>query len=345
MELTLSLYWYKMRKFILAFQLFVVMLCSAWLWKHVHWDAVWDTCNSVSIAMLCFVFVQRFMPWILVGFRLTHIFPQEINMRKGFCAASLCTGVNALIPARMGELVKIFWLKGCSSYSYTTVISGCFMERLLDLSCLFLLLLCFAMDFLQWGIVVFLTLAIIMAWLCCYALLNHREQLQNIFPILKKTFVCHTVHKLEDAFAHITSIPVLAKLVVCTLGIWLLNYLHIVLISHGLIGLDLSWLEMGVLLVSIYFSSALMLVPGGIGIMEATVVGVLQLMDVSLENAALLAIFVRVYHFIPSVLLGGIALLQSGESYTYYRNVLKNSRIMNPFKSDEIQENLKAYKL
>ena len=70
----------------------------------------------------------------------------------------------------------------------------------------------------------------------------------------------------------------------------------------SLMGLGLSWLEIGLLCVVIFFSSALLLAPGGVGVMEASVITVLCLLDVTMEQAVSTAVFARIFYSFPSAL-------------------------------------------
>ncbi len=307
-----------MRKGFFIFQLGIVCWCFVWLYIQINWQDVWKSLvefSIVSVGVLGLVFVQRFTPWLLLASRLCQIFAQKISFIESFNATALCVGVNALLPARLGEVVKVFLLKSASPFSYVRVVSGCVVERMLDMTMLLFLSLCFATAHLHTVLMTCIGVVLLFAWIFCFLFIKNIEYLQNKFEFLNKPFWQKYGLAFQEALAHITSFGTWTRLCALTIGIWLLNFLHITLIVNVLVGLDLSFQELGLLTVAVFFSSALLLAPGGIGVMETAIIATLQFMQIPLQEAAVVAIFIRLFHLLPSVLVGVFGFLQSRAQY------------------------------
>ncbi len=300
-----------MRNTLLFVQFFLALLCCWWLWESIHWSEVLPHWDSVSLGVVCVIFLQRFTPWILLGCRLSSLFSRQITRHEGFIASALCVGTNAIIPARMGEVVKIFWLRGYKPFSYSMLLSRCFMERLLDVSMLMLLSLGFVLQYIQPMLALAGILILCCIWISCYIFMRYGQHIQSRFPFLCRPPWHEILETIQASFTYMTSYKILATLSLWTVGIWVLNYIHIALICNWLVQLGLNWQEIGVITICVFFSSAFLLIPGGIGVMEATLVVVLQTMHVEIQQAALVAIFVRFFHLVPSVIVGVLALFHN----------------------------------
>lgn len=146
-----------MKPVLFFIQASLVALCFWWLSRDVDWPVALEHCAKVNPTMLIVIFVQRFTPYAFLGLRLSTLFTGRVSPWTGFKASVLCVGCNAVLPARMGELVKIVWLRACGAISYSTLCGGVFLERLLDVSTLLCLALVFALP--QLNKTVVLTLA------------------------------------------------------------------------------------------------------------------------------------------------------------------------------------------
>jgi len=233
----------------------------------------------------------------------------------GFKASVLCVGCNSVLPARMGELVKIAWLHDLTSLAFSRLFSGIFLERLMDVSALLLLVSCFAMPFLNVWTVVCSAVLLFLAWGLAYWLASREKLLAALLhslPLPEKIerWITAFFTSCQTVFMR----KVFARSVMFTLLVWAMNYLHVVLLANGLMGLGLRWYELGLLCVGLFFSSALLLAPGGAGVMEFAVIFILTSLGIDSVKAAGTAVFARLFYSFPPMLGALFVLLEGGRA-------------------------------
>lgn len=263
--------------------------------------------------MLIVIFVQRFTPYAFLGLRLSTLFTGRVSPWTGFKASVLCVGCNAVLPARMGELVKIVWLRACGAISYSTLCGGVFLERLLDVSTLLCLALVFALPQLNKTVVLTLAAGVGGLWITLLLLAHPRGFARRCLatmplPTRVRGWALHLCAYLEKCVRS----KIFFRALLGTALVWSMNYAHVALLANGLLDLHLTWDELGLLCVTLFFSSALMLAPGGVGLMEVAVVMVLSLMHVDKSLALSTALFARLFYSVPP-LLGAAAVIIFGK--------------------------------
>lgn len=303
-----------MKIFARSLQITLVATCMVWLLLHVEWGVMVERCAQVSSSMLFIVFCQRYAPYVMLGLRLSQIFPQRVSAGDGFKASLLCVGCNNILPARMGELVKIVWLRGKNNLAYHDLFCGVFLERLLDVSALLLLVLLFAASYGNTLYILNFTFLVFALWVFVIFVARYPQAVQCClvrFPLPR------CMHKWVEMFFQIFTTKLKLWPFVSTLGVtflvWAMNYLHVGLLANGLMNLNLSWQGVGLLCVTMFFSGALLLVPGGIGVMELAVVTMLTLMGTSREEAIATAFFARLFYSVPPLLGSACVLLWERE--------------------------------
>lgn len=293
-------------------QTVLVALCFWWLSRDVDWSLALEYCTGVNPAMLAVVFVQRFAPYGMLGLRLTALFSGRINVGTGVTASVLCVGCNTVLPARLGEVVKIVWLRASGGLSYAMVCGGVFLERLLDVSMLLLLALLFALPYVNASLVLVLGLGIVVLWLALLNLASPGSLGRRwIAAVPLPPWLRVWLHHLCTALQGFVNGKIFSRAVAGTVLVWSMNYLHVVLLANGLMHLQLVWQELGLVCVTLFFSSALLLAPGGVGVMEAGVVMVLTLLGVDKSLAVGTALFARVFYSVPP-LLGALSIVACG---------------------------------
>ena len=301
-----------MKQAIYIFQGILVAAFLWWLSSRVAWDALLEQSMKVPLDVLLLVFVQRYAPYMVLGMRLSVLIP-SVSMGQGFKASVLCVACNTLIPARMGELLKIFWLQGISTLKASFILSSIVVERLLDVSALLCLSLYFALSHLSSVVIVLLSIVVVTAWVSLWFVITYESRVvawmrrymgqhgwaQRVIALC--SLLCHAIRQVLQA-------RVLCKSVLLTIFMWSMNYLHVYLLCNVLMELHLTWAQTGLICVALFFSSALLLAPGGVGAMETALVVSLELMGVNTMQAMSTALFARIFYSVPP-LLGALGIL------------------------------------
>lgn len=300
-----------MRRILLIIQLPLFGLCLWWLSVNVDWESAVKQCIEVNPLILFVVFAQRYFPYIMLGIRLTAIFPGQVGFCNGLKASVLCVGCNNILPARFGEAIKILWLRRHVNLAISQLCGGVFLERLQDVTVLLLMALIFAMFLLQPWFTVSMVLILSVLWAGVIFFSRRQSLAARGLQVLRlpdswRRWCLSFLSLLGFAMRR----NIFFRTAGTTLLVWGMNYAHVALLANGLMQLHLDWSHLGLLCVAIFFSSGLLLTPGGLGGMEVAVVMVLTMMGVDSTRATGTAIFVRLFYSVPP-LLGVMAILLS----------------------------------
>ncbi len=308
--------------FFYIFQVLCVGLCFWWLWKCVDWQGAMAVGESVRPLLLLLVAIPRCLSFWAVGWRLSVLFGGEIRCADGVQASLLCTGTNAIIPMKVGELVKIIFLQQSQALSYPKLCGTCLIERLLDLSALLMLAAFFLYGTLHAPTLMFFYAAVTLAWATAFFLVQREALFYGIMRYVPWQGLVAFIMRLYYCLQEVLSFKVFTYAAFCTVLIWLLNYIHVALLADCMMDLGLAWYQVGMLFVTIFFSAALGLSPGGIGVMEAAVVFVLNMLGVESGVAGAVAIFARIFYSLPPVIGALCSILYRGTLAQYLRRAL-----------------------
>ena len=211
---------------------------------------------------------------------------------------------NAVLPARGGELLRIFLLAGRSSARRREILGSILSERLLDavsLALLFIVLTFLGIARSPLGdrpaVVALVALAAGIAAVAGYLALRRRGRFER-FAATVRPVVRSSRPLLGRAGALLGA---------ATLGVWLIEGVIFWLVAQSL-DLHVSLAEGCSLLVLTSFMSLIPAAPGYVGTFDAAVIFGLKALDVTGGQAVAYALLVRFVLFFP-VTVAGLAIL------------------------------------
>ncbi|MCX6699941.1 MAG: lysylphosphatidylglycerol synthase transmembrane domain-containing protein [Methanomicrobiales archaeon] len=243
------------------------------------------------------------LAWILRGARYMGIL-KSLQVKAGMLVSTACIFVsqtaNLVIPARLGDLVRIFILKHEYETSVSTGISSLVVERLFDIimvALLGVLMLPFVLNVPQWFYWVIVAPLIIGAVFMIVLVALGRVKSGNKYIMLILTM-------LDEVRKASLSIRSLIQFSALSVVIWLLDIgvcIFVVYMFGQSIGLPIVVLA----IVIGNLVKAVPLTPGGVGTYELAVALVLQLAGVEPALAFLIAV---TDHLIKNLvtLIGGV---------------------------------------
>lgn len=284
------------KKFFVAIQLLILLLVVYWACKNIDFIQLKSAVLSISIPVFIVVLLQRITPFIFLSTRLMYLFGLDFKYSLNY--SSLCVSINCVLPFRLGELYKITLIKNKMAIPFFVSAYKIFIERLLDVTALFLMMLIFAVNFVDGNKLIALLLFIVATWFVLVLLIVFQKKISSL-KILKKIRYIFRIalsdHRLHKYFFH---------LLLSTILVWAMNVIHVYLVCNYAFNLNLSLTTIFVVCVAIFASSAFGGLPGGIGIMEGAVMIVLLHFNVSKEDALACALMFRfLYTFLPLLLV------------------------------------------
>jgi uncharacterized protein (TIRG00374 family) len=276
--------------------------------------------NSVGNALLSF---DRGLIWLLLLIYIVGLLFRSVRWKLIIDAndssplkpvfKSLAVGymVNNLLPAKVGELARMEYLKRISGISRSYLLGTIFIERILDLLVVFIFLLTtmffsekirLLVQDKQWLFVILIgaiALFVIfmiskrgLSWLLYIIPNQFKNRIEDIFTSFKKSI--QFIKNFRLLF-YITSLSIViwgftlatTFIILQGLGVSIPFYAYLFVVSAGVFGLIIPSTS------------------GGIGVYHAIATGSLVLFNVAPSIAMTFAIIAHAFDFIPGILAGG----------------------------------------
>jgi uncharacterized protein (TIRG00374 family) len=229
--------------------------------------------------------------------------------------------ISNLLPFRMGEFARAYWAGHKTSISKSTIFGTIVAERILDVSSLGVMtvMLLFAMGFgrpdgmlsrqnTSVALLFFLALFLI------FKTLLSRQKAETPLSKLKALLparVFSILEKLLTGLRIFTDWREAVKVAVLSPVIWSLDILSIAIVSRS-VGLDLSWMQAGLVMSGLILGVMIPAAPGGAGTYEAGGVAALTLMGFEKTPSLSLILLLHAVQYIFTLLAGIPVLMIEG---------------------------------
>jgi uncharacterized protein (TIRG00374 family) len=309
----------------IAVPLAIIVIAVALNWKQMR-DVPGDIAGANPLLILA-AFGIYYLGFPLRGWRWTKLLRgagYKVKVKDGTEILFLSWLVNCIVPAKLGDLYRAYLLKLNSPVSATRTLGTVFMERILDLIAVAALGVLAGywhfrdhLNNLPAAVQVSLTLGVIVVVLLTVALVAMRSFGRRVMTVLP---LPHRVVEFYDRFEEgvFGSVGVRGMPLLCLMTgvIWMTEALRLYLVVRALnfTGVDLGF--SGALFIALIGSllTAIPLTPGGIGPVEAGMIGVLTGgFGVSGTHAAAIVLVDRAISVFSIVVLGGIAYMLSSK--------------------------------
>lgn len=267
------------------------------------WNDLMDALQHIVPLFLVLGVVICLCAWWLRGWRYHRIL-QSLNYKVGVAAATACIfisqTVNLVVPARLGDIVRIFILKHDYNTTYSEGISSLVVERVFDIITVALLgalSLPFVLNVPSW----FYTVIVVplIAGFCFFGFLIVAGKLTTQNKYVK--IILTMLDEIRRASLSLRSILVLSA---SSLVIWLLDSL----VCYAVVRMFEQEIAFSVVVLAIVIGNlikAVPLTPGGIGTYELALAATFEIAGVAPAIAFLIAV---IDHLIKNLVtaVGGI---------------------------------------
>jgi uncharacterized protein (TIRG00374 family) len=265
----------------------------------------------VALALVMVNYIVRFIKWEY----LLRVIDVRIPVRPSFII--FISGLTMTIsPAKMGEVMKSFLLKDYDDVPISRSSPVVVAERATDVIGV-VILGSFGTLAYGYGRVVMLVAAVLMALLLgiiqyrglCLRLLKFGERL----PLVRR-FAEHLEQFYESAYTLLRLRHLLPTVALSTVG-WFFECLAAYVCLRGL-GVDLPLMLVTFIFVIASLAGALAMIPGGLGVAEGSMTGLMVVNDVSRGDAVAGTLLIRLTTFWFAILLGLIGITLYGALYS-----------------------------
>lgn len=289
----------------------------------VDFDALWFHLKSVNlvwlsiaIILLIFSIAIRAERWQLL---LEPI--KTIPFHPLFGATMVGYFGNAVLPFRLGELLRAYTISAQEDVDTSAAFGTIILERILDMLGLVATILVFGWiyPFDDGGrkimiAVVVLTLLGFGFILALGRAHSHLMERLKKWPVAQKPMVHRLItiiNSLVDGLTSLRATKHVGQIILHTIFLWVVYYCITYVMSLAT-GINLSWIEVGVILISTSLAIAIPAAPGAVGTYHAAAVYVLTtLFFVGRTESQAFAVLLHAVGFIPLIIIGFIYFLRS----------------------------------
>ncbi len=304
--------------------------CLFYVFSDLEWGTFWNALQQFSLWALAITAVLSVVQYLPVALRMCFLTNWEAGILTSLKASVFCLGVNNILPAKLGEVAKAYYLRKKTGIPLGKGLGLIFWERFFDLNTLLLLGLLAALMQGIYKVVLPLGAVVGSIW-AMVILFRWKPQLSvwmtKVLPGEKlKTLFTDVMEQLQGR-----ANPVFfAKLGAYSLFAWAGFAMVYMAAIWWMGGVDLTVAQIITVFVVASIGFAAPSSPGGVGVFEGAFVFAMSMFQIEKETALAVALVLRFLFFVPTVLAALIVMAQSGMSLKGIREVQ-----VEPGKADE----------
>jgi hypothetical protein len=301
----------------------------------VPFKEVWRALHQVNPLFILLAMIFSFISFLLMGYRWALLFSPhyQVSHRSAFSLVMIGLAINATLPGRVGELARIGLAVKKFRTSVTFTTATVVIERLFDVIMLLTLLgvsLFFLphikvdhsvqllgytvnseviMNLMMGLVFICLSLMVLVIGFAIPYTRKTIHQLLSKIPFMGQWFNRKTAKMFNDigkCLSSLKEVPTISKLLLYSITIWLAIAICNYLVSLGMIGIQLTFLQAIVVTSISNVASSIPSAPGGWGVSEAGALFALVISGVPFEPAVGLAyvLTIHIVGYLLVVLLG-----------------------------------------
>lgn len=297
---------------VIAAALLGYMLLRVWDELQVNLESILESLVPTWLIVAICICV---LTWFLRGFRYKYII-KRLGTEIGLIFSTACIYVsqtaNLIIPARLGDVVRMFILKHEKGMPYTNGFTSLIVERVYDILVLAVLGLC-SLPFLislipaDYGWFVWLILFVLIAGIVGIIILLLAKWLHAENKILKK--ILEVFAQFRQVSATISSLGILSGTSVI---IWMMDVLVCYLVCM-MLAVDVPFMLVLLAIVIGNLIKAVPITPGGIGTYDAALAIIFEIGGVASFTAFLIAVIDHLIKNLVTLVGGLISLYYFGD--------------------------------
>jgi hypothetical protein len=310
--------WFK-----IAISLVISAVGLYYAFGQVNFDELWFHLKSVDVLwmslatiLLIFSVAIRAERWQML---LEPI--ETVPFHPLFGATMVGYFGNGVLPFRLGELLRAYSISENHQVDTSAAFGTIILERILDLLGLVCAIILFGWFFpFDTGgrnIMIAVVVVSLLGFGFIVVLGSTRSHLMDRiekWAIFEKPFahrLLTIMNSLLDGLTSIRATKHVGQIVIHTIFMWVVYYsiTYTVILATGI---SLSWIEVGVVLISTSLALAIPAAPGAVGTYHAAAVYVLTvLFSVGSAESQAFAILLHAVGFVPLIIIGSIYFLRS----------------------------------
>ncbi|MHC1711154.1 MAG: lysylphosphatidylglycerol synthase transmembrane domain-containing protein [Solidesulfovibrio sp.] len=300
----------KIISFIL--RLALVSGCLLYAFWGIDFGQLWETVARYDSVALFWTTVFSFVGYGVMALRLNFLSGFVAGNWLCFKAFLLSMAINNIVPAKLGELAKAFYLRRECRFSLSRSISMVFWERFFDLNAVLVMGVVVAVHFDLKMAFVPLAGAVGCIWVALWVVRTYPDFVGRIIVKMPSNRLAEFLAELKLQILHGITPGFMLLLGLYTIVCWLLYAGSTFMVLMWVANLELTWGHAAAVFVISSLGMAMPSSPGALGVFEAAVVFSLGLFGVDRAQALTAGLVLHMVQYIPVTVAGLIIFAKSG---------------------------------
>ena len=303
-------------------QILIVIGVIIYLFKGINLRKLYFVLSHYSLLFSFFTIFLIFLSYVALSLRWDYLTNKTLGFLPSFETVIIADFINIVLPARIGDLSKIFYLKKYYNKETHTTFSALFIERFLDIN--MLLLFTIIISFIYTDNKRIKIALVMLLFIILFFLLLIKTKISKfllyLIPIARiKEYGLKLIEEVNKGL----TLKSLFVSVFYTFFLWIIYFLKNVVFFRYTAGFHLSIFEIFVLFAVSTISFVVPITPGGIGTYQASVVFVATLYGVDKEPALLAGLVLQFFQILFTSLAFFIIFVTKNVSISTFRNIKK----------------------
>ena len=293
-------------------RLALVAGCLLYAFWGIDFGQLWQTVVQYNEVAVFWTTVFSFVGYAVMALRLNFLSGFVAGNWLCFKAFLMSMAVNNIVPAKLGELAKAFYLRRECRFSLSRSITMVFWERFFDLNAILAMGLVVAFHFKLKMAFVPLAAAVGGIWAALWVVWAYPDFVGRLIVKMPSNRLAEFLAELKLQVLHGVTPGFILLLGLYTAICWLLYAGSTFLVLLWVAGLPLSWGHAAAVFVISSLGMAMPSSPGALGVFEAAVVFSLGLFGVDQTQSLAAGLVLHMVQFIPVTVAGLLVLVKSG---------------------------------
>jgi uncharacterized protein (TIRG00374 family) len=295
-------------------RLALVVGCLVYAFWGIDFSQLWDTLVRYDDVALVWTTAFSFVGYAVMALRLNFLSGFVAGNWLCFKAFLMSMAVNNIVPAKLGELAKAFYLRRECRFSLSRSITMVFWERFFDLNAILAMGLVVAFHFKLRMAFVPLAGAVGGIWVALWVVRTYPEFVGRLIAKMPSNRLAEFLAELKLQVLHGVTPTFLTLLGLYTIVCWICYASSTFLVLLWVAKLSLTWGQVAAVFVISSLGMAMPSSPGALGVFEAAVVFSLGLFGVDQTQALAAGLILHMVQYIPVTVAGLLILAKSGLS-------------------------------
>jgi len=304
----------RLKQFLLiSINVILFIYLGVWLSNNIKYEVFLNTLSSVDLSVLAIVMLLNIIILFPYANRLKLILNSN-NFKVPYKITVVGYGLNIVLPFKLGEIGKILYAKRVHGIQASKFAIISFIEKLFDVNILFIILL-FSLLFstkntlASSGIISSVFVFLIFSWLLIFSI--RKKNIKNLLKtriVFKIKVVKKFIFILHREIKQYSFKTILKSSII----IWFINILIVYLIFRLISPIEISILDITILIVMLSFAISIPSLPANLGVVEGIIVWYLiTYYSIPNEKALLIALIYHIGYALPYAIIAAYFIISS----------------------------------